>query len=918
MHNLPRVLREGSNLPPELGHNRMQIDEALRGRAFFYIQSSPDFERVQAGEMAPSVFIEQVVASSPKEISNAVRVMCAVILGAFVMQGCGSANIEISGPSKINFAPSSDVDNPDASVDDRDAGADSQAEIPKNSTKTDLTKESFEWLPDYPVSKKIGVIINGDSGEDRHKKNVEAAINVLQMRGFDEIFVAQDAFVKDKASIHQYSGTKSSLDKLFADLKKVLIKDSIVFVYGTGHGQPYEGGAISLDEPIGVEEIMDYMKVIKEGESRIIGVFDSCYSGAFPQAIIEEEKLEGVVLSPGLPNTETCCNFFTPYFFEGLEKGADLNKDGGTEINEAFVSAMQVYRHQTGSEEYGEYMRSKTELTSENFDDVIHSQKTVIIDINATWCLPCKIFSVELAKLSGLVGEQVEVFTITDNINPEAKALYKKLAIDPKAFPTMVIKKPGINNSPEVYVGVKTHHELTELLQNEYDIAINNQQFVNRLLPGVIKKYPKHNEEIALFLQSLNSEQTWILRYLNGTFFAQFKKIKSGSYDSTKNMVDDLYEKAIRAMAPAIILKFSNKFKDQSYYAEVVEKAARHEAHWFPTSALEYSDRFKDQSYAESVILEAAAKKPWNIIVYSDKFKDQPYAESIIRAAAEKYPDYALTYSDKFKDQSYYADVLEEAVYAIVKEKPLNVIAYSDKFKDQPYYAELLEKAVLIAVEENPGDTFKYSDKFKDQPYYAEVLERAVRAIVEIFPIGLLCYSDKFKDQPYYAEVLEKAARASINFSGKAEGVSSFIISSGLFGPVGVIKYSDKFKDQPYYNEVLEDAVREVAENYPTEIFRYVDIFKDKPYYEEILEKSVRKASKISAHEIFYFIDIFKDKPYAKEMLFETVKRIYQHSTVIRIKDYEGLKSLSYYEDLVKLEKKLRKDHRERKNQGNN
>jgi len=98
MYNRPLHLRQGNQLPHELDHNRLQIDQALQGRALSYIQSSPDFERVQTGEMTPSVFIEQVVASSPKEISSAVRVMCAVVLGAFIMnQGCAVSQVQVQG-----------------------------------------------------------------------------------------------------------------------------------------------------------------------------------------------------------------------------------------------------------------------------------------------------------------------------------------------------------------------------------------------------------------------------------------------------------------------------------------------------------------------------------------------------------------------------------------------------------------------------------------------------------------------------------------------------------------------------------------------------------------------------------------------------------------------------------------------------
>jgi hypothetical protein len=62
-----------------------------------WMKNEVDFTPVQNGEISPHVFVEQIVASSPENISNVVRVMCAVLLGAFVMQGCAGGQMQVQG-----------------------------------------------------------------------------------------------------------------------------------------------------------------------------------------------------------------------------------------------------------------------------------------------------------------------------------------------------------------------------------------------------------------------------------------------------------------------------------------------------------------------------------------------------------------------------------------------------------------------------------------------------------------------------------------------------------------------------------------------------------------------------------------------------------------------------------------------------
>ena len=69
-----------------------------------------------------------------------------------------------------------------------------------------LQKKWLNFCPDYPVSKKVAVIINGDSFEGRHTGNTEQTIRVLKGLGFTEFLFSQLADVQDKKGGKAISG----------------------------------------------------------------------------------------------------------------------------------------------------------------------------------------------------------------------------------------------------------------------------------------------------------------------------------------------------------------------------------------------------------------------------------------------------------------------------------------------------------------------------------------------------------------------------------------------------------------------------------------------------------------------------------------------------------------------------------------
>lgn len=473
-----------------------------------------------------------------------------------------------------------------------------------------LQKKVVELLPDYPVSKKVAVIINGDSFEGRHTGNTERTIRVLKGLGFTEFFVSQLADVQDKKGVRQYPASKRGIDRLFTDLKLTLKKDALVFVHGTGHGMDEEGGAMVVDVPIGVDEIKSYMRIIKEAKARIIGVFDNCYSGVFPRAIIEEEGLEGICLSPGTENTQTACQAFTPYFFEGLEKGVDINKDKKTEVQEAFLTAMQIYRHRVGKEEYGEYMESHTELTLKNMNRILRSGKTILIDITATWCPPCKMLNRAFGTISGVLGDKVEIVTITTDTNPDTEKLYERLGADPKGTPTVLIHQAG--RTEEFFVGARPAKEILDLL-NARGVKIDEQHFrrvferiridmlglSESVKDGILKQYGESKSkkilELFIFMQEKTSDKLILVD--------DFLRAVIDERESSEALFN-LYD-SIAKDYPLIVLNGFSVYKDQIWGDRIFEKAIRSAADKFPEIAMDYLEIYKDEPYAQEVYEQA-------------------------------------------------------------------------------------------------------------------------------------------------------------------------------------------------------------------------------------------------------------------------------------------------------------------------
>lgn len=73
-----------------------------------------------------------------------------------------------------------------------------------------------------------------------------------------------------------------------------------------------------------------------------------------------------------------------------------------------------------------------------NFQDIIASEKPVLIDFSAEWCGPCQMMPPILQQLKSSMGEQITVIKIDIDKNPQVANAYKIQSV-----PTLMIFKNG-------------------------------------------------------------------------------------------------------------------------------------------------------------------------------------------------------------------------------------------------------------------------------------------------------------------------------------------------------------------------------------------------------------------------------------------------------------------------------------------
>jgi thioredoxin 1 len=101
---------------------------------------------------------------------------------------------------------------------------------------------------------------------------------------------------------------------------------------------------------------------------------------------------------------------------------------------------------------------SEMNITKNNFEqEVLHSDKPVLIDFWAPWCGPCRMLSPVISEIAEEYGDKIKVCKVNVDDEGELAASFNVMSI-----PTLVVVKNGkVTNSA---IGVRPKAQIVEMI----------------------------------------------------------------------------------------------------------------------------------------------------------------------------------------------------------------------------------------------------------------------------------------------------------------------------------------------------------------------------------------------------------------------------------------------------------------------